>query len=149
MSLCTGTVHTLRFHSYWNPLFMCRLPARLDFILLYVPRFTSSNLRKNKWRILLIAIILELATVLLVMNFPTIYGNKPSETTLHICTLSIQDMSAKIIPIYAYVYKFVAAHQIFQLKVCKYFSFLHWALHDHPNTVFYRSDLNFKQLFLF
>ena len=142
-------VHTLSFHSYWNPLFMCRLPARLDFILLSVPCFTSSNLSKNKRSILLIAIILELAMVLLVMKFPVIYGNKLSETTLYNCTLSIQDMSAKIIPIYAYGYKLVAAHQIFQLKFCKYFSFPHWALRDHPNTVLYRSDLNFIQLFLF
>ena len=78
---------------------MCRLPARLDFILLSVLCFTSSNLRKNKRRILLIAIIHELATVLLAMKFPTIYGNEPSETTLHNCTLSTQAMSAKIIPI--------------------------------------------------
>ena len=121
---------------------MCRLPARLDFILLSVPCFTSSNLRKNKWRTLLIGIILELTMVLLVMKFPTIYGNKTSESTLHNCTLSIKDMPAKIIPIYDYVYKLIAAHQIFQLKCFTYFSFPHCVLRDHPNTVLYRSDLN-------
>lgn len=142
-------VHALGFHSYWNPLSMCRLPARLDFILLSVPCFTSPNLRKNKRRILLIGIILGLAMILLVMKFPTIYRNKPFETTLYNCTLSTQDMPAKIIPIYAYVYKLVAAHQILQLKFCTYFSLPHWALRDHPNTVLYRSDLNFTQLFLF
>ena len=55
---------------------MCRVPARLDFIILSVPCFTSSNLRKNKRCILLIGIILELAMVLLVMKFPTIYGKE-------------------------------------------------------------------------
>lgn len=62
---------------------MCRLPARLDFILLFVPCLTSSNLRKNKRRISLIGIILELAMVLLVVKLPTIYGNKTSDSTLH------------------------------------------------------------------
>jgi hypothetical protein len=86
------------------------LPACLDFILLSVPCFISSNLRKNKQRTLLIGIILELAMVLLVMKFPTIYGNKTFESTLHNSTLSIQDTPAKIIPIYTYVYKLIPAH---------------------------------------